>query len=203
MTRKIVGNVPVPGLVFRLTYWEQKDTPKEEAMKRATFYSRWALLVLVGAAALTLVACDNDVNFNPIAPAFPRLPTSPDPTPMGPGRNLEIFGTLTAERGSCREATVLYDGRELAGARTVCPKVTGCAKLELSAVVNSTAGHHTISFQVLSQSSDPVDYLAKGRVRVSQEGLAMVTTIRLDPTRATLRPGESVNFGVDFLNFVN
>ena len=36
------------------------------------------------------------------------------------------------------EATVLFDGRELAGARTVCPEERGCRELELSATTRAT-----------------------------------------------------------------
>jgi hypothetical protein len=172
-------------------------------MKRATFYRRLgrrASQLLVWAAALTVLACNNEVSFNPTAPTFGGLATITDSTPVGAGRNLRISGSLTVERGSCLQATVLYDGEELPGARTVCPEVTGCATLDLAAVVSSTAGHHSISFQVLGQSPELVDYLAKGSVRVSREGLAGVFTIPLEATRAALRSGESVTFEVDFLN---
>jgi len=175
-------------------------------MKKVTFASgpaRRALQVLIWAAALTVLACDNDVNFNPTAPPFPNLMAWPDVTTAGAGRNLEIVGSLTAEQGSCLAATVLYDGEELAGARAVCSKASGCAKLELRADVRSTAGRHTISFQVLNQSAEHVDYVAEGRVLVFREGIALVTTISLEPTRATLRPGQSVRFEVEFSNFVN
>ncbi len=175
-------------------------------MKRITFLSkpaRWALQILVWTAALAFVACDNDVNFNPVAPAFPNFAAFPDATTAGPGRTVEILGTLTAEQGACIEATVLYDDEELEGGRAVCSDASGCAKLELSAEVLSTTGDHTISFQVLSQSSEPVEYLAKGRVLVFREGLPLVTTIVLEPTRATLRAGESVTFDVKFQNYVN
>jgi hypothetical protein len=176
------------------------------AMKRATFLSspaRRVLQVLVWATALTVVACNNDVNFNPVAPTFPNLPTFSNVTTAGPGRSLEIRGSLTAEQGSCLEATVLYDGKELAGARAVCPEGPGCTKLELAADARSTRGHHTISFQVLSQSPEAVEYVAEGRVLMSRDGIPLEMTIDLEPTRATLRPGESVTFEVNFLNFVN
>jgi hypothetical protein len=174
-------------------------------MKRTTFLSspaRRALQVLVLAATLAVVACDNDVIFNPATPTFSDLTTFPNITSTGQGRSLEILGSLTAEQGSCFEATILYDGEELAGARAVCPHGSRCAKLELTADARSISGHHTISFQVLSQSPEAVDYVAKGSVLVSREGIPMVRTIDLEPTRATLRSGESVTFEVDFLNFV-
>ena len=175
-------------------------------MKRINFlnsFRRRALQALVCAAALLVVACDNDVNFNPVAPAFPRLAEFTDVTTVGADRNFEILGSLTAVNGACIEATVLYDDEELAGGRRVCSAASGCAKLELSAEVRSTGGNHTVSFKVLSQSAEPVEYLAEGRVLVSREGLPFVTTIGLDPTRATLRAGESVSFDVRFPTFVN
>jgi hypothetical protein len=152
---------------------------------------------------LTVVACGNEVNFSPTAPAFPKVTVFPNITTSGQSRNLEIRGSLKAKQGSCLEATVLYDGKELAGARALCPGVSGCAKLKLTADALSTSGHHTISFQVLSQSPEAVDYVAEGRVLVSREGIPLVTTIYLEPTRARLRPGESVTFDVDVLNFAN
>jgi hypothetical protein len=173
-------------------------------MKRNTFSNsaiRRAVLVLVCAAALTAVACDNDVNFSPVAPTFPNLQNIGNVTTAG-SRSLEISGSLTATQGSCLEATILYDGKELEGARAVCREGPGCARLELTADVLSASGHHTISFQVLSQSSEVVDYVAEGSVLMFREGLPFVMTIDLEPTRATLRRGESVTFGVDF-NFVN
>ena len=175
-------------------------------MKRINFLNspkRRAIQALVCAAALMVVACDNDVNINPVAPAFPLLAEFPDVTTAGPGRSLEILGSLTAEQGACIEATVLFDDEELAGGRTVCSAASGCAKLELSAEVRSSSGNHTVSFKILSQSPEPVEYLAEGRVLVHQEGLPFVTTIALEPTRATLRAGESVSFDVGLLNFVN
>lgn len=174
-------------------------------MKRTTFpgsLARRALPVLVLAAALAVVGCDNEVNFSPTAPTFSDLTTIPDVTSAGTGRSLEILGSLGAKQGSCFEATILYDGEELAGARAVCPDGSGCARVELNAGARSTSGHHTISFQVLRQSPEAVNYLAEGRVLVSREGIPVVMTIDLEPTRATLRSGESVTFEVDFLNFV-
>ena len=124
-------------------------------MKQITFLSkpaRWALQILVWTAALAFVACDNDVNFNPVAPAFPNRAAFPDVTTAGPNRTLEILGSLTAEQGACIEATVLYDDEELEGGRAVCSDASGCAKLELSAEVLSTAGRSLHLFP----SAEPV-----------------------------------------------
>jgi hypothetical protein len=166
-------------------------------MKRATFFNSPALLqVLVWAAALAVIAC-GDVNISPTGPTFGDAPFAP----VGGGRNLEIVGSLTAEQGSCFEATVLYDGEELAGARTVCGKASGCARLKLTALARSSTGHHTISFQVLRQSPAAVRYVAHGSVVVSRDGLSLGgVTLPLGPTGARLRPGESVSFDVSFQN---
>lgn len=169
-------------------------------MKRATFSRRSAsraLQVVLCAAVLTLAACDNDVNFSPTAPDWPPV------TPVGE-RSLQISGSLTAEPGSCLEATILFDGVELAGARSVCPEPGGCATLTLTAVTSSSSGWHTISFQVLDQSAAAVEYLAQGEVLVTRDGLGLGgVRMGLGPELATLRPGESVSFEVLFSDFTD
>lgn len=153
---------------------------------------RRALPMLVWAAALTLVACDNSVNFSPTEPRYTDFP------PVGE-RTLQVSGSLTAEAGSCLEATVLYDGVELPGARAICSDPRGCAELELAAVTRTGSGRHTISFQVLDQSAEVVEYSVRGEVLVTREGLALGgVKISLGPTSATLRPGEIVTFDVLF-----
>ena len=156
--------------------------------------ARRSLLVLLSAVALAVFGCDNDVNFNPTTPTFP------DFTPLDAGRSLEISGRLTTAQGSCLEATVLYDGVEVVGARTQCPNPGGCNELELTAVASTQPGHHTISFQVLRQSPGVVSYSADGRVHSSRGGLSMAFTIPLEPKRATLRSGESVDYDLQFWN---
>lgn len=164
-------------------------------MKRMRMSSPlYRMLVLTWAASLTAVACDSSVSFNPTAPEFPFA----EP---GSGRNLQISGRLVTEQGSCLEATVLYDGMELKKARAACPKASGCAKLELEASLLSTSGHHTISFQVLRQSAEAVDYRVEGSVLVRRQGMALAgDTIRLRPTSARLRAGEMVTFEIEFRN---
>jgi hypothetical protein len=132
-------------------------------------------------------------------------PTLPSGLPQGSRlasiRTLEIVGSLRAEQGSCVEATILYDGEELVGGRTACVEGPGCTELELTAFARGASGHHTISFLVLRQSPEAVAYLATGTVRVSREDVALGwpgMSVSLEPTRATLRSGESVNFDVDF-----
>lgn len=164
-------------------------------MKRATSSYKSAsraLRYVLWAAAMMLVACDNSVNFNPTAPEWPPI------TPLGE-RSLQITGSLTAERGSCLEATILYDGVELAGARTVCSEPSGCATQTLAAETQSSSGRHMISFQVLDQSATAVDYLGQGEVLVTREGLQLDgVRIQLGPEQATLRRGDSVTFEVWF-----
>lgn len=149
----------------------------------------------VAAAALTTLACDNSMTFK--APTFPDWPDGPF-SPPGL-RTVQIHGVLEVADGTCLEATVLYDGRELAGARARCPEPSGCAQLELGATVRSEAGHHTISFQVLDQSRERVDYIAAGSVLVSREGLSLGgAAMPLGPAHARLEAGGAVDFEVVF-----
>jgi len=151
--------------------------------------------------SLTSIACSGDVNFSPTQPPWPDSEAW-DPT-VGE-RVLEVSGSLVAEKGACFEATILYDGKELGGARTVCASAEGCARIDLEATVNSASGHHTVSFQVLRQSSEAIDYSVEGRVLVTREnlevwqGAPMVLTIPLAPTSSRLQPGDSVSFEFDF-----
>ena len=168
-------------------------------MKRMTFDYNRALKTLIGVAALTLVGCNSEVNFNPLEPSFP-LPTSATlEVPVGAGRDLEITGTLRAEQGAVFEATVLYDGVELEDARAVCQRTSGCATLRLTAFAESSVGDHTISFQALRQSTRAVPYVAQGTVRVLRDGVFLGgVSLPLGPHRARLRAGESVSFNVSF-----
>lgn len=158
-----------------------------------TLHARRALQILVWFAALTLTACDSSVNFSPTAPRWPDI--------NGPvaERSLLITGTLTSDVGGCLEATVLYDGFELPGARTVCADPNGCAELRLEATAFSETGHHTVSFQVLEQAAAEVEYLAQGQVLVTRDGLNLGgVRMGLGPERATLRRGDSITFDIEF-----
>jgi hypothetical protein len=146
------------------------------------------------------MGCDEAMSFNPVAPSFDF--STPGTTLAGV-RSVEITGSLTARDGSCIEATILYDGRELPGARTACAAANGCARLDLTGVVQSTSGRHTLSFQVLRQSTEAVDYLAEATILVSRDGLAMVLTLALEPTQAALRAGDAVTFAVDFRDWLS
>lgn len=168
-------------------------------MKQARFWNfpvqRW-LQALIWTAALTAVACSGDVSVGPVAPDWPDWPDG-----WTGVRPLQISGTLEAEDGRCFEATVLYDGRELAQARSLCPQARGCARLEVEAGVSSIAGHHTISFKILRQSQEVVKYRIRGMARLSGEGLSLPgVEIPLGPESAALKAGESVSFGIDFID---
>ena len=165
-------------------------------MKRATSSYRPAtrtLQIVLCAIAFMIAGCDNDVTFSPTEPRWSDL------TPIG-GRTLQISGSLTTADGSCLAATVLFDGREVAGSRSRCPDPTGCASLDLEATTMSTDGRHTVAFKLLRQSSEEADYVASGSVLVTRAGLSLGggATLPLGPRRATLRRGESISFEVDF-----
>jgi len=144
---------------------------------------------LIIAAAFVAAACDVSTNVGPVGP----LPIS------GSGlgaRSLQISGTLVAEQGSTLEATVLYDGLELPGARVTCPDAGGCAALDLVATTESGAGRHSISFQVLRQSRETIRYRAEATVLVSRQNFSPVATLDLGSRRSTLGAGESVDFEI-------
>jgi len=147
---------------------------------------------------MTTLACDNSVNFK--APTMPEWPDWQDWPAGVPGtRTLQIEGALAIQDGGVLEATVLYDGLEVPGARSHCPQPAGCAELELEASVRSATGNHTISFLVLQQSRETVDYVAGGTVVVSREGLALGgVAMPLGPTHARLEAGGAVTFEVVF-----
>jgi hypothetical protein len=140
---------------------------------------------------LAAVGCDNDVEFGSLTPQWTN--------PALGERALQIAGSLEARDGSCLEATILYDGKELVDARAVCPGFSECARLELEAITRTLDGHHTISFQVLRQSEEVIDYLVEGTVLVTRDGLSLGgVTMPLEPTRASLRAGDVVTFDIEF-----
>ncbi len=158
---------------------------------------RRAVKALVGLAFLTTLGCDNSMNFNPVAPEWPDWQGG-----AAGARSLQIEGVLEIQDGAVFEATVLYDGLEIAGARSRCPHPAGCAELELDASVVSASGHHTISFQVLRQSRDVIDYRAEGTVLVDREGVNLGgVPMRLGPARARLAVGDAVTFEIEFINW--
>ena len=168
-------------------------------MRRASFSSkngRRAAKALVGLAILTSLACDNSMNFNPVAPQWP------DWQNLTPGtRTIEIDGTLQVQDGALYEATVLYDGLEVPGARSHCPDPAGCTSIQLEATFLTATGHHSIAFQVLRQSREVVDYRAEGTVVVSRENLDLgfeFPPIPLGPSNASLAAGDAVIFDIHF-----
>jgi len=145
----------------------------------------WVTLLL--AAALTSFACSGEVNVT--APEFPTFTSE--------GQGFHVAGTLTAVEGSVREATILFDGREMLGARAFCAKSGGCNELYLDAATfGATSGEHTIAFQVLRQSSSRVKYKVEGEIAPD---LDTADNIALGPARATLEAGESVIFEFEHL----
>lgn len=163
----------------------------KKLLTRRSLQSPWLAMLLLG---LVLSACDNSVN---ISPTEPRMP---DFTPtVGALRTLRISGSLAAAQSSCLQATILFDGQEIEGARSKCQAAKGCADLELGAVVSAPAGHHTITFQVLRQSAEADRYLATGIVEVSRADVQLPepVVLELQPVRATLHPGDGVSFAID------
>jgi hypothetical protein len=107
------------------------------------------------------------------------------------GQSAQIVGSLTAGFGTCLEATILYDGRELEGARVFCDGSPGCSRVELQATIGLPAyGHHTIEFLVVRQSAAVVDYRVEGEFRSSGE------TLPLGPSEEQLAAGETVSYRV-------
>jgi hypothetical protein len=135
------------------------------------------------AASWALGACGHGVDV-----------TGPDLQIPPQFQTFRITGTLTAARGTLREATILYDGRELPLGRAVCDDAAGCESLELQAgAIGATPGYHAIAFQVLAQSPSVVEYLAEGQVRGE---LGPADPMTLGPTRASLEAGQSVTFEI-------
>jgi hypothetical protein len=145
----------------------------------------WVTLLL--AVALISFACSGEVNVT--APEFPTFESQ--------GQGFQVAGTLTADEGSVLEATILFDGREMLGARAFCAKPNGCNELQLDAATfGATSGQHTIAFQVLRQSSSRVKYKVEGEI---EPDLDTAYNIALGPAQATLEAGESVIFEFEHL----
>lgn len=153
----------------------------KQALCRHTLESRKWMVVLLAAAVIS-IACSGEVNVT--APEFPTFEAQ--------GQGFQVAGTLTAVQGSVLEATILFDGREMLGARAFCDNSGGCNQLHLDAATfGATAGQHTIAFQVLRQSSSRVKYKVEGEI---VPDLDTAESIALGPVQATLEAGESVAF---------
>ena len=153
---------------------------KQSHSRLALNFRMW--LIPLVAAALLSIACSGEVNVT--APEFPTFTSQ--------GQGFQVSGSLAAVDGSILEATILFDGREMLGARAFCANPGGCNQLYLDAATfGATAGQHTIAFQVLRQSSSRVKYDVEGEI---VPDLATVAHIALGPQRATLEAGDSVAF---------
>jgi hypothetical protein len=108
---------------------------------------------------------------------------------------LRISGTFTTQNGSCLEATILLDGRELLGARTSCPDPTGCNELVAEAWADVSRGRHTIALKVVDQAPAAVEYVVRGVALYEGTGLPEVVG-QLGPTETTLRRGQSQTFDI-------
>jgi hypothetical protein len=155
----------------------------------------WRLPLL--ALALTSAAC-GDLNIDWTTPT----PAWPSGSAAGI-RNLHITGTLTAEQGACVEARILFDGTEIPGSTVECADAGGCTRLELTGVTTSESGRHVISLQVLRQPLETTVYVGEVKIQLTRDGLPFQVAISPQPTRATLRAGESVTFDLTLTDWMD
>src|SRR5262245_18423131 len=109
------------------------------------------------ALAISLAACGNSSS-----------PVGPRPS-GGPAISLSLTGGLVPPLGvGIIEATMLLDGREVSGAKAVCPESGGCAAFQVFnlAPVAASAGHHTVAFRL-------VRHTAQGRVSYNAVGAVL------------------------------
>jgi len=143
-------------------------------------------LVAALAAAISMAACGNSSN-----PVGPTAPSS------GGTLTVSLTGGLVPPIGvGVLEATMLLDGREVTGAKAVCPEAGGCSALQVFNLtpVAVTAGRHTVSFRLLRHT-------AQGRVAYSAVGLVLVIRgfapserITLVERTVSLGAGDSVSY---------
>ena len=146
----------------------------------------WLGAVLVLAAALALVACDNDMNI-----------TGPDLPGPGPIHNsVWVTGTLTPQSsGGCNEAWLYYDGRRIGIQHELCGLgTTGCRELKVQGFKEESPGPHTLEVEVVHQTGEEVRYLVAAEVSDRPNG---APTLRLGPVSRTLREGDRVSFTFD------
>lgn len=154
---------------------------------------RSTLRVLIGLVGLSAVACESSMNFT-----APTAPTRFSPNPGG--RTLQISGTLEVRDGECFEATLLYDGVEIPGARVSCPG-SACGRVQLQGSIVSEIGRHSISFKVIRQSAEILDYVVQGSALVTRAGVNLNgAALPLGPAQAQLAAGGAVSFDVSFTN---
>ncbi len=148
----------------------------------------WMGAILVLAASLALVACDNDMNIT-----GPQLPEFPPANAYG--NSVWVTASLTPESGGCTEARLFYDGQQIGVKHDVCGLADkGCGELEVQGFKEETPGRHTIEVQVIHQTAEEVRYRVAAEVTDSPGG---PVRYRLGPVRRTLREGDSVTFEID------
>ena len=155
---------------------------KRAQIRRSIDSRLWVIVLL--ATALAAIGCGDNINV--IEP--------PMPIEIPEARAVQVVGILDAETGGCTEATILYDGQEISGARTECATSSGCTSLEMeSDYLRSMPGLHKVAFQVIHQSQPQVRYTVRGEVSVL---LDPDVRIQLGPREVTLSAGESVTFNI-------
>ena len=148
----------------------------------------WMGALLVLAASLALVACDNDMNIT-----GPRLPDLPPANAFAD--SVWVTATLTAENGGCSEARLYYDGQQIGVKYDLCGLGDkSCGELKVQGFKEERAGQHTIEVRVIRQTSEEVTYRVAAEVSGTPNGPAQ---IRLGPVTRTLREGDSVTFEID------
>jgi len=142
--------------------------------------------VLVLAASLALVACDNDMNIT--GPDFP------DPIPFD--NSVWVTVTLTPKSsGGCTEARLFYDGQRIGVNHGLCGLgTTGCSELKVQGFKEEGPGTHTIEVEVVRQTEEEVTYRVAAEVSGSPDG---APERRLGTVRRTLREGDRVSFEFD------
>ncbi len=154
-----------------------------KSLQRLRKPAPWLGAVLVLAASLTLVACDNDLNVT--GPEFP------DPTPFA--ESVWITATLTPEGpGGCTQAKLFYDGQRIGIKHEVCGLgTTGCGELRIRGFKEEIPGLHVIEVEVVHQTGEEVTYRVAAEVSDTPHGAPKV---RLGPVSRTLREGDRVSF---------
>ena len=126
-------------------------------------------------------------------------PTGPTNTPTtGSSLIIAFSGSLGSLDGAPLEATILFDGREVPGARTTCAFASGCSGLVLvpQSTLGVTSGQHTVSFQVVRQGAQGrAAYFAFGGIVVSRGG-PPIQSITLVERNASIGAGESISYQI-------
>ncbi len=147
----------------------------------------WLGALLVLAAALSLAACDHDIDIT--------APDIPGPTPVI--GSVWVAGTLstTSEGGSCLEARLIYDGKVIGRSYCKADAAGSCAEMELAGFTEESPGRHTLELQVVRQAPGEVVYTAQAELRLGGPHRPLFQS--LGPTSKMLHEGESVTFTFD------